>query len=113
MELKKLQNEVLRKIGRNVMLFQQMEHWLKFLSIYGSHSGHISELETILKDRAAAINKQTMGQVVNQFLENTFSASEKNANEPEELKEARLSFRFYHRSRAPAWECRSRRSSVN
>jgi hypothetical protein len=94
MELEKLQNEVLRKIGRNVMLFQQMEHWLKFLSIYGSHSGYVNELETILKDRAADINKKMMGQVAGQFLENTFSASEKNADEPEELKEARLSFRF-------------------
>lgn len=94
MELEIIKNEVLRKIGRNVMLFQQMEHFLKYLLTNAEHSGYSSELKTNKEQRAATIHKQTMGQVAKQFLENTFSAPEKNTNTPEELKEAWLSFRF-------------------
>ncbi|MCK9619123.1 MAG: hypothetical protein M0R47_01160 [Methylobacter sp.] len=94
MELEKLNNEVLRKIGRNVMLFQQMEHILKVLLANGSYSGYISELNTILEDRNSTIRTQTMGQVVKQFSENTFSAPKETANGPEELKEIWMSFRF-------------------
>lgn len=93
MELEKLINEVQRKIGRNVMLFQQLEHNLKVLLANGEFSGYASELQTIKEQRAATIHKQTMGQLAGQLFENTFSASEETANEPNELKEAWISFR--------------------
>ena len=83
-ELEKLKNEVLRKIGRNVMLFQQMEHLLKFLVANGTSSGYASELKTNHEQRTATIHKKTMGQVVGEFLENTFSPSEETTNEPKE-----------------------------
>ena len=76
-ELEKLKDEVLLKIGRNVMLLQQMEHMLKCLVINGKLSGYPSELKTIQEQRKATIHNQTMGQVVGQFLENTFSALKK------------------------------------
>jgi hypothetical protein len=94
MELKKLNNEVLRKIGRNVMLFQQMEHMMKFLLANGSYSGHFSEVNATLENRKSTIRTQTMGQVVRQFSENIFSAPKETANKPEELKEGWMSFRF-------------------
>ncbi|MFZ2450964.1 MAG: hypothetical protein WAW36_10635 [Methylovulum miyakonense] len=40
-ELEKLKNEVLRKIGRNVMLFQQMEQLLKFFLANGYFSSTV------------------------------------------------------------------------
>mgnify|MGYP003625409837 CR=1 len=47
MQLKDLVADVLRKIGRNMMLFQQLEHLLKFIVANGNLSGYSSELEDI------------------------------------------------------------------
>lgn len=95
-ELDKLRNEVLRKIGRNVMLFQQVEHMLKYLLANSKVSGYASELTINKEQRAATIGKQTMGKVANQFFENVFSESvpEETSNSPEELKELWFDFRY-------------------
>ncbi len=39
-ELEKAKNEVLRKIGRNMLLFQQLEQMLKYLIANGSRARH-------------------------------------------------------------------------
>ncbi len=93
-ELENLKKEVQRKIGRNVLLFQRMELALKHLLANGKISGYASELQTNQEQRTATIHKQTMGQVVGQFLESSYSASEETTNEPEELKEGWISHRF-------------------
>ena len=94
MELEQAKNEVMRKIGRNMLLFQQMEHMLKFLVVHGTMAGYRSEIMANQEQRAAAVLKQTMGQVTGQFLENTYSVPEETADAPEELKEAYFSFAF-------------------
>jgi len=91
-DLEKLISEVLRKIGRNIILFQQMEQLLKHLVSIGKCSGYSSELKSILQQRIKTINKQTMGKVVGQFVENTFMMPEENNNELENLKEPWISF---------------------
>lgn len=88
-------NEVLRKIGRNMMLFQQLEHLLKFIISNGSFSGFVSEVSSNKEQRAASIQKQTMGQLVGQYLEATNPEYQELSNEPEELKEAFISFKFH------------------
>jgi hypothetical protein len=88
-------NEVLRKIGRNMMLFQQLEHLLKFIVANGSFSGYVSELNFKKEQRAASIQKQTMGQLVGQYIETTNPEYQDFADEPEDLKEAFFSFKFY------------------
>ncbi|CDH44601.1 MAG: hypothetical protein IPL59_19805 [Candidatus Competibacteraceae bacterium] len=93
-ELEKLKNEVLRKIGRNVMLFQQMEHMLKCLLASNKISGYASELKTNHEQRITKIHKQTMGQVVGQYIEGNFSAPKEATNLPEELKEPWFYFRY-------------------
>jgi len=40
MELKEAKREVIYKVGRNVLMFQQMEHLSKYLVANGSVSGH-------------------------------------------------------------------------
>ena len=45
-ELEGAKNEVWEKIGRNVLLFQQMEHMLKFLVTHGEVASYISEPST-------------------------------------------------------------------
>ena len=86
-----LQQEVLRKIGRNVLLFQHVEGLLRVLLVDSHISGYMSEIRAKHARRQASIDKQTMGQVLRQYLDipqlNTQSSSE-----PTELKEAWISF---------------------
>ncbi|MBK8533996.1 MAG: hypothetical protein IPL59_02110 [Candidatus Competibacteraceae bacterium] len=56
------------------MLFQQMEHMLKCLLASNKISGYASELKTNHEQRITKIHKQTMGQVVGQYIEGNFSA---------------------------------------
>lgn len=88
-------NEVLRKIGRNMMLFQQLEHLLKFIIANGSFSGYASELSLKKEQKAVSVQKQTMGQLVGQYLETTNPENQELSDEPEELKEAFFSFKFH------------------
>lgn len=93
-ELEKAKNEVLRKIGRNMILFQQMECMLKYLITNGNVSGYISEIKANKEQRAEIIHKQTMGQLVGQFLEDTHLGCDESTEESEERKEAYLSLNF-------------------
>ena len=63
MGLRAAKDEVLRKTGRNMLLFQQVERMLKFLITNGTLSGHASELLKKREQQAESINKQTMGAV--------------------------------------------------
>ena len=73
MDLDSERNEALRRIGRNLVLFQQLEHALKYLIANGNVSGFVSDLGAIQKKRAEKIHKQTLGQLIGRYLENTHS----------------------------------------
>ena len=92
MELEKAKNEVLRKIGRNMLLFQKLEQMLKYLITNGKVAGYASEIKAKQEKRAATIKKQTMGVLVGDFLENTISNGEEISEAPQELKEPHFSF---------------------
>lgn len=96
MELELLQDEILRKIGRNVMLFQQVEYLLKGLLLFGNISCRVSEYEIVKENRKASIFKQTMGQVAGQWHENFFSSTKETVIKPEELKIDDAWFGFYY-----------------
>ena len=65
-ELQKLEAEVQQKLGRNLILLQKIELFLKQFSLFNSEiSGDIKEFKTIFEQRAINMRKQTMGQVVN------------------------------------------------
>lgn len=89
-----LKNEIHRKIGRNVVLFQRIEMILKFLLTIVNHSGYLTELPAILEQRKAAIGKQTLGQLTGQFVESTFGTPKETTINSEELREIYFSFRF-------------------
>lgn len=80
-------NEVLRKIGRNILLFQEFEYLLKHIVAKGSFSGFMSEIGSNIEKRTILIQKQTMGQLVGQYLETTDPEYQDSSNVPEELKE--------------------------
>jgi len=87
-------DDVLRKVGRNVVLFQQLEQLLKFVVANGSLSGFASELNALKKQKAEKVSKQTMGALVGQYVENSNPESGSLSNEPAEIDEAYLSFSF-------------------
>lgn len=93
-ELEKYKNSVYQKIGRNVVLFQKIEIILKHLVATSQISGYASELQAIVEQQMASINKRTLGQVAGEFIENTYAESENIAKEPEDLKEAWITFGF-------------------
>lgn len=103
MTIEQSKNEVLRKIGRNVMLFQQLEQLLKFIITNGSISGYASELESNQKQKKESIKKQTMGQLVGQYLKTTHSEEEL-IDDSKEFKEAFISFKFHIESDAVYYE---------
>lgn len=75
-ELKDLKDELHRKIGRNMVMFQYMEQMLKFLVANGRFAGNINSLKSEIEKKRADVNKKTMGQLVGNFLENTYSEYE-------------------------------------
>ncbi|MFM1561421.1 MAG: hypothetical protein ACKJSK_19105 [Roseibacillus sp.] len=107
-DLEVARNEVLRKIGRNVLHFQQAEHLLKTLLRVGSIAGGASELESAMNMRGATIQNQTMGQLVGQFLEDHCSGSNDVAEEPEVLTEPHLAISFSGESPPAAQEANRR-----
>jgi len=94
MELENAKNEVLRKIGRNMLIFQQLEYMFKYLAANGNISGSISEVRAIKEQQAEIIKKQTLGQLVGQYLENTHSVCEEVDESSVELEEAYISITF-------------------
>jgi len=93
--IEEAKNEVLRKIGRNMLLFQQMELLLKALVSTSNLSGYSSELGANQASKIKSVKTQTMGQLVGQYIENNNPDKNKISDEPEDLKEIYISFSCY------------------
>lgn len=94
MNLEDSANEVLRKIGRNMILFQKFEYLLKYIVANGNFSGHASEIENLKAQQAKAVSKQTMGTLIGQYLENSNPDYEEEQSESNGLTEPFMSFTF-------------------
>ncbi len=68
-EQKDIYGKVLKKIGRNLLLFQQAEGLIKRLVTLGSLSTRAGESLKEFEQRASFCHKMTMGQVANLYLE--------------------------------------------
>jgi hypothetical protein len=93
-ELENVRNEVLRKIGRNMLLYQQVEHILKFLVASGRIEGNASDLKANHKRRVDTISKQTLGTTIGQYLEDNHTVNGQINSDSVDLKEAYFSFTF-------------------
>lgn len=60
-------DEVLRRIGRNLVIFQQIEHALKLLLVNHKNAGPIDKYAENLQTRAACINKKMLGHLVEKY----------------------------------------------
>src|SRR5262245_32931855 len=87
-DLREAQTEVLRKVGRNVVLLQYLERLLKSILNDRHISEYISELPAKHQQRRVLIHKQTLGQLVGQYRDQTIPNTDA---EPAELKEAWIS----------------------
>ena len=86
-------DEVLRRIGRNLLLFQHIEHLLKHLMSNARFEGTIASAPANHEQRRAKIHKQILGQLAGQFADDVLAdAGERDA--PESLSEAWFSFGF-------------------
>lgn len=86
-------DEVFRRIGRNLLLFQHIEHLLKQLMTSARLEGTLHSMQANLDERRARIHKQTLGQLAGQFVDDVLAdAGEREA--PENVDQAWLSFGF-------------------
>lgn len=86
-------DEVFRRIGRNLLLFQHIEHLLKQLMTSARLEGTAHSMQANFDERRARIHKQTLGQLAGQFVDDVLAdAGEREA--PENVDEAWFSFSF-------------------
>src|SRR5512138_3033125 len=89
-----IRNEVLRKIGRNVVIFQELENILKFLASIQHPSTRMSAAKAIREERAESIRVKTLGQVAGNVVEALFAASDAESSAPASITEPWFSFSF-------------------
>lgn len=87
-------NEVFRKVGRNLYLYQQIEKLLKKLNSIAEISGYMSELEENQRQKANKLGVMNMGSLVGQFIDSIYTNSDKSSNSPELIKEPYFSINF-------------------
>lgn len=66
-DLEPTQNEVLRRVGRNLLLFQQIEHFLKFLLSTHKSGGTAETFKSNLQKQTEGISKKMLGQLVEKY----------------------------------------------
>lgn len=102
-------NEVLRKIGRNVVLFQQLEGLMKELAARQGISTPVSRLKVAHEERRVAVENHTMGQLVGSLVQNLYGSDAANDGTSDEaISEPCISFKFRIESDAAFVESRSK-----
>lgn len=85
-DIESAKNDVMRKIGRNVLSFQELEYLLKFLLANGKIAGYSREIKANLEKQADEISKQTLGKLVKAFIENHHNLDSKLKEHPDDPK---------------------------
>lgn len=87
-------DEALRKIGRNVVLFQELEGILKFLAAIQRPSAPLSKIKAVHAKDACAIRVRSLGQVGGQVLDALYGVSNSESSAPDAISEPWLAFSF-------------------
>lgn len=93
-ELEDARNEVLRKIGRNVLNLQKMEGMLKLLNTHATIAGNIEDIESIKKRQSELVSRHTMGRLVQAFVQSVYSSQAGADMEPDNGGNPTISFSF-------------------
>ena len=86
-------DEVLRRIGRNVVIFQQVEHLLKFLNAHSEVFGPASQLSARVERQVTAVQKNTMGELAGKLVSSVLQPQPEHES-PEAIDEVWFGFRF-------------------
>lgn len=78
--LQELKDNIYKAVGKNIIAYQQLEKYLKFLVAYGHIEGPFEKLKSIQKENHSRVYKKTMGQVASEYL-NKISNSEPDSKE--------------------------------
>lgn len=90
----KLQDEVLRKVGRNLLIFQQIEGLLKMILGNSKVQGYARELALKQEQRINGIQTDMMGQLIKQYFDEILASSDEEPQGPRDLAEPWLSSSF-------------------
>lgn len=104
MNYEEAKNEVLRKIGRNILLFQQLEATLKHLVTNKELSGSLSTIRSSHKKRSKKVGRLTLGNVAGAFFENP--AQQQDSEHEATEHEAHFKITFEHEFDHPSWQHR-------
>ena len=86
-------DEVLRRIGRNVVIFQQVEHLLKFLNAHSKLNGPASQLPARVKEQMVAVHMNTMGELAGKLASGVLQPHAE-FRSPDDIDEPWVGFRF-------------------
>ncbi len=86
-------DEVLRRVGRNVVIFQQVELLLKVLNANSEVRGPASQLAAIVERQAEIVHKKTMGELAGRLVSTVLQPLDEHES-PDEIDEVWLGFRF-------------------
>jgi hypothetical protein len=87
-------DEVLRRVGRNVVLFQQIEYLLKFLNTHATYSGPVRQIAEGVERRAEIFHRKTMGDLANRLVDNVFTPPYDEHDPPEDIVEGWIQYRI-------------------
>jgi hypothetical protein len=95
-----IRNEVFRKAGRNLYLFQQIEKLLKHLNTITDLAGPVSQIQRITQQKIDESHVSNMGPLVRNLIENIYKTADKIKAEKAtdslgNLKEVHLRTTFY------------------
>ncbi|WOJ97975.1 hypothetical protein R0137_05215 [Congregibacter brevis] len=89
MELSALQDQVKLKVGRNILLLQQIERQLKFIVAHSAISGDQSTLLPNLERKKTSVGKRTLGMVSRDFINGPLAQTS-----PDEFSGFHISYKF-------------------
>ena len=93
-ELKEFQNEIMQKIGENLLLFQKIEELLKHCVSITNILGYSDEIPRVLSDKKQKLDQATMGGLVSQFQKDLESEVEENHHNVGESSKIHISCSF-------------------
>ena len=88
-------DDIYRKIGRNVILYQQLEQLLKHIVGNSGFSAPIRQVKKLHDANRKKTNTSTMGKLVGRYIENIDPNSPGDEPSETEVTEAMLSYRFH------------------
>jgi hypothetical protein len=80
-------DEVQRRVGRNVLLFQRIEYLLKYLNTHAAFMGPASEFVGEIEGRAQEYHRKTMGELAGRLVKSFLAPPADEDDPPDDIDE--------------------------